>query len=74
VSAPKPGPLDVECPKCKEPMGRGCLSKDFGYGPRPVRPHAERLDAFDVEQQGIRRARQRVRRAASPLPGGKEPK
>lgn len=64
MDKPTPGPLEVGCPKCKEPMGRGCLSKDFGYGPRPVRPHAERLDAFDAEQQGIHRARQRKRAAA----------
>lgn len=68
MTAPKPGPLDVECPKCKEPMGRGCLSKDFGYGPRPVRTHRERMNAFYAEQSAIRR----FRRAASPLPGGKE--
>jgi hypothetical protein len=51
MTAPKPGPLDVECPTCEEPPRKSCRAADMPWpGPR-VKPHAARIRAAQRAQE-----------------------
>ena len=60
MTAPaRPEALGVECPHCGSPVGERCCTEWYYLRPR-----------FPTRKPHAAR----VRRAASPLPGGKEPK
>lgn len=80
----RPGPLGVECPRCKAAIGRPCrlpgATQRTGIGKERSTPHPDRIRAADPQHAEpaedpaeIERRRQAARRALAELPDGYRP-